>query len=80
MYRIHINQQHIKENADKQDSNLPVITVWDYTNPNRPAMKNVHNCKINGPCRIVYDQSPKSSHKDQTVRVWIETEGIIDAW
>lgn len=65
---IHVNRQHIAMNA-KNGTNLPVYTV-------KRGGKTLYarEVVIQGPCKLVYNQSQLSCG----ARAWIETESEVD--
>ncbi len=66
--RIHVNQHNIKRNR-KEGTNLPVLTVKDYTQ-NRYG----HRVEIKGPSYVVYQPCDPLSCGAQ---VWIETHSQV---
>ena len=66
--RIHVNQHHIKANA--QGADLPVLTVKTYKE-NRTCNEVV----VHGPSRVVYSPDKPLSCG---AKVWIETESLVE--
>ena len=68
--RIHVNQHHIKANA--QGADLPVLTV-----KTSKSNTKCNRVTIHGPSTVVYSPDKPLSCG---AKVWIETHAEVETW